>query len=284
MAEDPVKDGLNWYAYCAGNPVMFCDIFGLKKKSTANVEDWITNANEFNRNEPKYDYIRSAIRAYNGGFITKEFLLRNIVGNGGVIREDMKLSAVSIEEAKGKVTINAMVNFSGDMVNRKFEGEDITYEEAAKNGIERAWSGEVNGISISTSVTVATEADKQIYQTVNLELKNKCARSKYHLGTNTATVYKGDERGHIYSSKLFGIVAAHEFAHVAFNIGDAYIDKKSIKENKYSPYGEFDSLMRDMYEVNGATALDFEMLLASFGTEGLFEYIDRPDILGKYKK
>lgn len=136
----------------------------------------------------------------------------------------------------------------------------------------------------NSSVTVATEADKQIYQTVNLELKDKCARSKYYVGTSIAEVYKGNEMEHIYSSKLFGIVAAHEFAHVAFNIGDAYIDKKPIKDNKYSPYGEFDSLMRDMYEVNGATALDFEMLLASFGTEGLFEYIDRPDILGKYKK
>ena len=29
MAEDPVKDGLNWYAYCAGNPVMKVDPSGL---------------------------------------------------------------------------------------------------------------------------------------------------------------------------------------------------------------------------------------------------------------
>ena len=29
MAEDPVKDGLNWYAYCAGNPVMMVDPSGL---------------------------------------------------------------------------------------------------------------------------------------------------------------------------------------------------------------------------------------------------------------
>ena len=30
ISEDPVKDGNNWYSYCAGNPVMFWDIMGLK--------------------------------------------------------------------------------------------------------------------------------------------------------------------------------------------------------------------------------------------------------------
>jgi len=30
ISEDPIKDGLNWYAYCGGNPVMFIDPSGLK--------------------------------------------------------------------------------------------------------------------------------------------------------------------------------------------------------------------------------------------------------------
>ena len=29
IAEDPAKDGLNWYAYCSGNPIMFVDPWGL---------------------------------------------------------------------------------------------------------------------------------------------------------------------------------------------------------------------------------------------------------------
>ena len=29
MSEDPAQDGLNWYVYCANNPVMFVDPSGL---------------------------------------------------------------------------------------------------------------------------------------------------------------------------------------------------------------------------------------------------------------
>ena len=29
MTEDPIKDGLNWYAYCGGNPVGFVDPSGM---------------------------------------------------------------------------------------------------------------------------------------------------------------------------------------------------------------------------------------------------------------
>ena len=32
ITEDPVKDGMNWYAYCNNNPVMFVDPSGLKAK------------------------------------------------------------------------------------------------------------------------------------------------------------------------------------------------------------------------------------------------------------
>ena len=45
MTEDPVRDGLNWYGYCGGNPVAFVDPSGLKigipglKKGTKNKKD-----------------------------------------------------------------------------------------------------------------------------------------------------------------------------------------------------------------------------------------------------
>lgn len=42
ITEDPVKDGLNWYSYCAGNPVMFIDPSGLwGSKLHDNMTRWI---------------------------------------------------------------------------------------------------------------------------------------------------------------------------------------------------------------------------------------------------
>ena len=32
ITEDPIKDGLNWYAYCGGNPVMMIDPSGYSEK------------------------------------------------------------------------------------------------------------------------------------------------------------------------------------------------------------------------------------------------------------
>ena len=32
ITEDPIKDGLNWYAYCGNNPVNYVDPTGLKLK------------------------------------------------------------------------------------------------------------------------------------------------------------------------------------------------------------------------------------------------------------
>ena len=32
ISEDPIRDGLNWYAYCEGNPVNRWDPWGLNNK------------------------------------------------------------------------------------------------------------------------------------------------------------------------------------------------------------------------------------------------------------
>ena len=33
-SEDPIRDGLNWYSYCAGDPVNFVDLWGLEEKKS----------------------------------------------------------------------------------------------------------------------------------------------------------------------------------------------------------------------------------------------------------
>ena len=41
--EDPIRDGLNWYAYCAGNPVVFVDPSGLEWGA---LRDFVTDVEE----------------------------------------------------------------------------------------------------------------------------------------------------------------------------------------------------------------------------------------------
>jgi RHS repeat-associated protein len=44
LEEDPLKDGLNWYAYCDGDPVNFVDPLGLCKKKTNTLWEQINDA------------------------------------------------------------------------------------------------------------------------------------------------------------------------------------------------------------------------------------------------
>ncbi len=49
---DPIKDGLNWYAYCAGNPVMFVDSNGLWIETAWDATSWFASLCDV-INEPK---------------------------------------------------------------------------------------------------------------------------------------------------------------------------------------------------------------------------------------
>ncbi|GEM_PF-1329375 len=51
--EDPIRDGLNWYSYCAGDPVNFVDLLGLRIKPPA-----ITTAMQFA--DPNWDNINAS--------------------------------------------------------------------------------------------------------------------------------------------------------------------------------------------------------------------------------
>ncbi len=54
ITEDPIKDGLNWYVYCGGNPVMFADPVGLEKIVISGGSDGEENF--------KYNFIETAIK------------------------------------------------------------------------------------------------------------------------------------------------------------------------------------------------------------------------------
>ena len=86
MTEDPIRDGLNWYSYCGGNPVNAWDPSGLeyegytakellellnsKREAYRNqMENAPDNKSELNKLHCQANFIRSAIKAtveYNG--------------------------------------------------------------------------------------------------------------------------------------------------------------------------------------------------------------------------
>ena len=57
ITEDPIKDGLNWYAYCGNNPVMFVDPWGLEVIVVAGGAYHADNGNPY-----QYTFVDSALK------------------------------------------------------------------------------------------------------------------------------------------------------------------------------------------------------------------------------
>ena len=73
--EDPIKDGLNWYNYCAGNPVMMIDPSGLGPVKILNY-DSLTDFQKQN--------VTSAADAIYGGYINQKEHEDNLKLNGAI--------------------------------------------------------------------------------------------------------------------------------------------------------------------------------------------------------
>ena len=73
--EDPIKDGLSWYNYCAGNPVMMIDPSGLEPVKILNY-DSLTDFQKQN--------VTSAADAIYGGYINQKEYEDNLKLNGAI--------------------------------------------------------------------------------------------------------------------------------------------------------------------------------------------------------
>jgi RHS repeat-associated protein len=85
ITEDPIKDGMNWYAYCDNNPVMLVDSLGLAPGDL--IEDSLVGLS----GEQKSN-INSVIQAYNHGFVSLENMAANVVLNGGSVEKSPEIS------------------------------------------------------------------------------------------------------------------------------------------------------------------------------------------------
>lgn len=81
--EDPIKDGLNWYNYCAGNPVMMIDPSGLEPVKILNY-DSLTDFQKQN--------VTSAADAIYGGYINQKEYEDNLKLNGAIFNSAIPVS------------------------------------------------------------------------------------------------------------------------------------------------------------------------------------------------
>lgn len=156
ITEDPARDGLNWYVYCANNPVMFVDSFGLEKVA---VRDYVE---QYNGYVAWYDAVDSAYFRLNGNDLWTTISGKNVAGikmsiiNNAFYAEDSDLNnfffgittadieaGVKITMFDGKPYIdittpvtNALKRDAGDFIANKGDNDYF----ASRVGNEGDWN------------------------------------------------------------------------------------------------------------------------------------------------
>ncbi|MDO4299815.1 MAG: RHS repeat-associated core domain-containing protein [Clostridia bacterium] len=122
--EDPIKDGLNWYAYCGGNPVMFVDpsgldlqIIGYKTLSDAQKKQIKSDLNKLMMNDIDAGTYDAIVEVSGEGNVTLNVLTENpstegykildtIIGSDNIIAINFDTSPVEKGDTKNNFTIN----------------------------------------------------------------------------------------------------------------------------------------------------------------------------------
>ena len=292
--EDPVMDGQNWYSYCGNNPVNFVDPSGLVNVEDEDpIQDYCSNQGQVVGQERIN--INSAIHAYQDGVLSYEDMLKNVVLNGGTIKEEKKLNAISVVRNGNNINITANVTIEGELADEEIGDTGKKYSEVAISGINEAWSGKMGNLSIYTKVVVA---DNSIYKTIKITITESIQTSVTDVNTGDITLnctkptrivdndFTEEEIQIQYDYAVTNCirnlknVAAHEFGHGGFKLYDIYFDSKPF--NKGKPIKNTGSIMS-----NGSFAqpVDFAMMLYNYKNNGFnnwLAYSDHEDILNKY--
>ena len=105
ISEDPIKDGINWYAYCGNNPVMFVDPLGLTGfvfDENGNVvsyfyDDYVEDVNDNSFNDsPFIDYDEDARYGYTRTFNTIDEAAADFGQNYGELSINMEEELASV--------------------------------------------------------------------------------------------------------------------------------------------------------------------------------------------
>ena len=74
-SEDPIRDGLNWFNYCNGNPIKFADPWGTIREPGYNkYGQWSENpdADDFGQNSAKYQLLVSLGNSYGNAYSNED--------------------------------------------------------------------------------------------------------------------------------------------------------------------------------------------------------------------
>ena len=101
------------------------------------------------------------------GVLSYEDMLKNVVLDGGTIKEEKKLNAISVVRNGNNINITANVTIEGELADEEIGDTGKKYSEVAISGINEAWSGKMGNLSIYTKVVVA---DNSIYKTIKITI------------------------------------------------------------------------------------------------------------------
>ena len=226
ISDDPAMHGVNWYAYCRNNPVMFVDPYGLCEKCFGNYEDY----QNFTYQETEKQMAESA----------------NVY------------QPITIVESKYRINIYAYVNIRDNAANDMTEG--VTYRKAALEGIIQYWSGNYEGRPVSVFVLDLSDGQthytKPNQRSYNIYINDGQGSSEHWGWKNKNSI--GNTTLYCESYKYFKATSAHEFGH-ALGVGDLYDDPgipikfTSIMNNQYDVSGALPvdyALVFKVHEVN----------------------------------
>jgi len=226
---DPIKDGINWYAYCGNNPIVFVDPSGLTEVGLRAYAESYGASVSWDAKTGK------ATVSYHG--ITKSYAERTneegrMVIDDSVLNNTFGFSTNPISIVKdGDITvISAVVSISGAGADDTIGTSSTAYRQVAVNGIINNWRGSdvrvyVIDLEDGKPHTVPT-GQKSLPITINQGLGISHVPGgawKSYSDPGEIMLYQGDSRrnGDLYTAKNMGWVAAHVFGH-AMGVGDAY--------------------------------------------------------------
>lgn len=267
IQEDPAMDGLNWYVYCAGNPIRFVDPSGLVLvglRSYAETYDGATVTWD--------GTIRKASVSYNGKKLSVFADACNMMNNHIYVDDSLFVNAFGIgtkllvyQDKKTKnISIRASFNYRGKDAFERMPGSEnenapwgISYSSLFLLGIEQYWSGSIGNYNISTYAQyngdgiASSFKDKPGISNVRWRLLGGWSRSN----PGKVTMYTSDSRSGIrYTKNQYQWGAAHEFGHL-LGVYDAYESNNSTDIT--SIYNEFGTPVQP---------IDIEMVIKAWET------------------